>query len=67
MLNALFGFARAVVWPIVGPMIMRAFQEYIKDHERAAKIDEAVFAGVQATTAKEKLDASKKLFDALKR
>jgi hypothetical protein len=58
---------RTVLWPLIYPFLKEAFENYIKDHERAVKIDEATFASIQARTAREKLDASRKMFNALKR
>lgn len=66
-MSFILGVLRTVFWPLVYPFLKEAFENYIKDHERAVKIDEAVFASVQARTIKEKLDASKKLHQALKR
>ena len=67
ILKAAFEFLRLLVWPIAYPILKNAFEAYVKDAQKAAQIDEATFASIQARTAREKLDASKKMFQALKR
>lgn len=65
--KAALTIVRVVVWPIVYPMLKKHWENYFKDHQFAAGVDNAVAKGFQAKTVKEKLDASTALFKALHR
>jgi hypothetical protein len=64
MLGEIF---RAIFWPIIRDELVRFVREYAQDHEYAVKVDNAVHAAVNAETPEEKLSASKKLQEALRR